>query len=77
MADNGSTICMNLLAKSGLTGNPVARDLNLLETGINEAAYHLRHDQLQHALDHHFGLDNFKSDKRKEQADGCTIAALC
>ena len=76
MADNGSAICMNLLAKSGLTGNRVARDLNLLESGVNEAAHHLRHDELQPALDQHFGLDNLKSDKRKEQADGATIAAL-
>ena len=76
MADNGSAISMNLLAKSGLTGNRVARDLNILETGVNEAAHHLRADELQPALDQHFGLDNLKSDKRKEQADGCTIAAL-
>ena len=76
MADNGSAISMNLLAKSGLTGNRVARDLNLLETGVNEAAHHLRADELQPALDQHFGLDNLKSDKRREQADGCTIAAL-
>ena len=76
MADNGSAISMNLLAKSGLTGNRVARDLNILETGVNEAAHHLRADELQPALDQHFGLDNLKSDKRREQADGCTIAAL-
>ena len=73
---HGDAIKMNLLAKSGLTDNRVARDLNLLETGIKEAAHHLRNDGLQPTLDAHFGLDNLQDDKRKSQADGCTIAAL-
>ena len=74
--EHGDAIKMNLLAKSGLTDNRVVRDLNILETGIKEAAHHLRSDGLQPALDAHFGLDNLQDDKRKSQADGCTIAAL-
>ena len=54
----------------------MVRDLNILETSIREAAHALRNDELQPALDHHFGLDNLKDDNRKSQADGCTIAAL-
>ena len=67
---------MNLLAKSGLTDNRVVRDLNILESSVKEAAHHLRSDNLQPELDTHFGLDNLDQDKRKSQADGCTIAAL-
>ena len=74
--EHGDATKMNLLAKSGLTDNRVVRDLNILETGIKEAAHHLRSDGLQPALDAHFGLDNLQDDKRKSQADGCTIAAL-
>ena len=76
MNETGNIISMNLLIKSGLTDNRVVRDLNILESGIKEAAYHLGNDGLQQTLDRHFGLDNLKDDKRKGQADGCTIAAL-
>ncbi len=69
-------ITMNLLAKSGLTDNRIQRDLNILENSVKEAAHHLKEDQLQPALDRHFELDNIKEEKRKKQADGCTIAAL-
>ena len=69
-------ITMNLLAKSGLTDNRIQRDLNILEDSVKEAAHHLKEDQLQTALDRHFELDNIKEEKRKKQADGCTIAAL-
>ena len=69
-------IKMNLLSKSGLVHNRVARDLNLLESGIGEAAFHLRNDELQPALDRHFGIDNLKPSDKTKQADGCTIAAL-
>ena len=76
LEDEGNAIRMNLLAKSGLVDNRVIRDLNILESSVKEAAHHLRHDGLQPALDTHFGLDNLKDDRRKSQADGCTIAAL-
>ena len=76
MADGGNAIAMNLLDKSGLTNNRVDRDINILEKSIGEAAHHLRNDELQPALDHHFGLDNLKNDTAKKQADGATIAAL-
>ena len=76
LGDEGNAIKMNLLAKSGLVSNRVVRDLNILESGVRQAADDLRSDELQPALDHHFGLDNLKDDKRKSQADGCTIAAL-
>ena len=76
MDQQGDAIHMNLLAKSGLVDNRVVRDLNILETSVREAAHALRNDELQPALDHHFGLDNLKEDNRNSQADGCTIAAL-
>ena len=76
MGEDGNTIRMNLLAKSGLGDNRVVRDLNILEASVKEAAHHMRNDGLQPTLDQHFGLDNLKDDKRKTQADGCTIAAL-
>ena len=76
LEDEGNAIKMNLLGKSGLVSNRVVRDLNILESSISQAADDLRNDELQPALDHHFGLDNLKDDKRKSQADGCTIAAL-
>ena len=69
-------IAVNLLANSGLRRNRVDRDLNILEESVKEAAHNLRSDELQAALDAHFGLDQLAADKRKEQADGCTIAAL-
>ena len=76
MGEDGNTIRMNLLAKSGLVDNRVVRDLNILEASVKEAAHHMRNEGLQPTLDQHFGLDNLKDDKRKSQADGCTIAAL-
>ncbi len=76
LEDHGNAIKMNLLAKSGLVDNRVVRDLNILESSVKEAAHHMRDDGLQPALDRHFGLDNLKDDKRRSQADGCTIAAL-
>ena len=76
MGEDGNTIRMNLLAKSGLGDNRIVRDLNILEASVKEAAHHMRNDGLQPTLDQHFGLDNLKDDKRKTQADGCTIAAL-
>ena len=72
----GHAIQMNLLAKSGLAGNRVLRDLNVLEVGITEAAYQLRSDELLPLLNRHFGLDNLTPESRSKQADGCTIAAL-
>ncbi len=76
MGEHGKAIKMNLLAKSGLSDNRILRDLNILESSVKEAAFHLRSDGLSAALDEHFGLDNLKPDKRKNQADGCTIATL-
>ena len=76
LEDQGNVIRMNLLAKSGLVDNRVVRDLNILESSVKEAAHHLRNDGLQPALDRHFGLDNLKENQAKNQADGCTIAAL-
>ena len=67
---------MNLLSKSGLVNDRVIRDLNVLESGISEAAFHMRKDGLQPALDRHFGIDNLKDSDKTKQADGCTIAAL-
>ena len=71
-----AAIKMNLLSKSGLVHNRVVRDLNLLESGIGEAAFHMRNDELQPALDRHFGIHNLKPSDKTKQADGCTIAAL-
>ena len=72
----GNAITVNLLTKSGLAGNRVLRDLNVLEVGITEAAYQLRSDELLPLLNRHFGLDNLTPESRSKQADGCTIAAL-
>ena len=74
--EHGNAIRMNLLSKSGLSDNRVVRDLNILETSVREAAHHLTGDELRPPLDHHFGLDNLNESALKEQADGCTIAAL-
>ena len=76
LEEHGSAIKMNLLSKSGLSANRVIRDLNILESSISEAAYHLRSDGLTDALNRHFGLDNLRADRKAKQADGCTIAAL-
>ena len=72
----GDAITVNLLAKSGLRHDRVTRDLNVLEASVKEAAHHLRQDDQQAVLDKHFGLDQLSADKRSQQADGCTIAAL-
>ncbi len=72
---HGRAIKMNLLAKSGLSENRVMRDLNILEGSVTEAAYHMRADELLHALNQHFGLDRLKKTDKKH-ADGCTVAAL-
>ena len=74
--DYGNAIKMNLLSKSGLSDNRILRDLNILESSIKEASYHLRSDGLSTALDKHFGLDNLKQGALQKQADGCTIATL-
>ena len=71
----GSAIKMNLLSKSGLSDNRVIRDLNILESSVNEAAHHMRADGLLPALNRHFGLDRLK-ETGKKQADGCTVSAL-
>ena len=75
LEDYGSAIKMNLLAKSGLSDNRVMRDLNILESSVNEAAHHMRADGLLPALNQHFGLDKLRETDKK-QADGCTVAAL-
>ena len=72
----GDGITMNLLSKSGLNPDRVARDLNLLEGSVNEAAHHLREDGLQPVLDRYFRLDNLKPGARANQADGCVTAGL-
>ncbi len=74
----GGAIAMNLLEKSGLTGNKVQRDLNLLADAVGEASRHL-HDEagLAAELDSHFRLDRLSAPKvGKPRADGATIAAL-
>ena len=76
MSDYGNAIKMNLLSKSGLSNNRVLRDLNILESSVKEAAFHLRHDGCLPVLNGHFGLDNLKENTLKKQADGCTIASL-
>ena len=76
MQDYGNAIRMNLLSRSGLVENRIVRDLNILESGVKEAAFHMRSDGLRQALDRYFGLNNLNTEKRSTQADGCTIAAL-
>ena len=75
LEEHGSAIKMNLLTKSGLSDNRVMRDLNILESSVSEAAYHMRADGLLPNLNRHFQLDRLR-DTGKKQADGCTIAAL-
>lgn len=72
----GNAITVNLLRKSGLTGNRVQRDLNILEGCVMHAAHELRASGLKEALDAHFQLDNLQADKRAKQADGCVTASL-
>ncbi len=69
-------ITVNLLAESGLARNRAERDVNILEDSINEAKRCLKGDELDAMLDRFFGLDQLDDEKRKKQADGCTIAAL-
>ena len=76
MSDYGNAIKMNLLAKSGLSDNRILRDLNILESSVSEASFHLRTDGLSIALNEHFGLNNLNSSTESKKADGCTIAAL-
>lgn len=78
MEEYGNAIRMNLLSKSGLTGNRIVRDLNILEESVREASYHLRKDGLSHPLDEHFGLNALQRDnlQHKKSADGCTIVSL-
>ncbi len=74
----GGEIAMNLLEKSGLTGNKVQRDLNLLRDAVNEAARYIHAEAgLAAELDTYFGLDQLSAPKQgKPRADGATIAAL-
>ncbi|MCY4280766.1 MAG: DEAD/DEAH box helicase family protein [Acidimicrobiaceae bacterium] len=74
----GDSISMNLLEKSGLTGNRITRDLNLLRNAVEEAARYLHQETgLAALLDSHFELDNLAAPKAgKQRADGATIAAL-
>ena len=74
MGELGNAIRLNLLAKSGLSDNRVMRDLNILREGVDEAARHLREDELLPALNRHFGMDRLKANSKA--ADGCTVAAL-
>ena len=74
LGEHGDAIKMNLLRKSGLRTDRVARDLNLLENAVNEASRYLERDNLTKELNRHFRLDNLKDISK--QADGCTIVAL-
>ena len=76
LSEHGNAIRMNLLTKSGLTDNRIMRDLNILESSVKEAAFHMRADELDTTLDRLYGLHNLKRDDARKQADGCTIAAL-
>ena len=71
--ENTKAIRMNLLTKSGLKGNNVERDLNILRDCVLEAGRHLREDRLQSTLDNHFQMDNLAEGKRN---DSCNVAAL-
>ena len=75
MDEYGRAIKLNLLTKSGLAGDRVTRDMNILEASVSEAARHLREDGLRDALNRHFGLHELRESDKKS-ADGCTIAAL-
>ena len=71
--ENTRAIRMNLLTKSGLKGNNVDRDLNILRDCVLEAGRHLREDGLQSTLDNRFQMDNLAEGKRN---DSCNVAAL-
>ena len=66
-------IQMNLLAKSGLKGNKVDRDLNILRECVEEASRHLREDGLLLVLNRHFQVEHLGEDKGN---DSCQVAAL-
>ncbi len=81
LEDHGAAISMNLLERSGLTGNRVTRDLNILESSVSEAARHLKSDGLLPELNRHLGLDRLKQaddgkHKKSKRADGCVTATL-
>jgi len=69
-------ISVNLLEKSGLVHDRPKRDVNILRDSIRDATKYLRRDELESVLDRHFRLDALDVEKRKKQADGCTIASL-
>ena len=71
--ENTRAIRMNLLTKSGLKGNNVERDLNILRDCVLEAGRDLREEGLQPALDSHFQMDNLAEGSRN---DSCNVAAL-
>ena len=71
--ENTRAIRMNLLTKSGLKGNNVERDLNILRDCVLEAGRDLREEGLQPALDSHFQMDNLAEGNRN---DSCNVAAL-
>ncbi len=71
--ENTRAIRMNLLTRSGLKGNKVERDLNILRDCVLEAGRHLREDGLQSALARHLQMDNLAEGKRN---DSCNVAAL-
>ena len=68
-------IHINLLERSGLSRNPAARSVNMLEDAISEGRLRLREDGLEPALAKHFQITGTKKGEN-ESADGCTIAAL-
>ena len=69
-------ITINLLERSGLGHNRPQRDVNILRESIEESTEYLLQDELASVLDSHFNLDALDDNKRKSQADGCTIASL-
>lgn len=69
-------ITVNLLERSGLRRDRAERDVNVIEDSVAEATRCLRQDELDGPLDRHFGLEHLDAGKRREQADGCTIASL-
>ena len=73
MSQSIRAISVNLLTRSGLKGNKVDRDLNILRECVLEAGRHLRDDELQSALNRHFEMDNLAEGKRN---DSCNVAAL-
>ena len=74
--EKANAISINVLERSGLTGNRIQRDANLLRHSIEEGSRYLRSDELMPILNQHLQLDHISKEKLKEQADGCTIAAI-